>query len=122
MTLLKTINPLADGLTAEFYKCFSNQLAPFLLQVFIESVENNTLPPSLTQGIITLIPKPNKDVLFIDNWRPICLLNNDYKIFAIMLAKRLKVVLDTIVDETQTGFMRSQSQSQSVFICPNREN
>lgn len=109
-------SPGTDGLTAEFYKCFSNQLAPFLLQVFIESVENNTLPPSLTQGVITLIPKPNKDVLFIDNWRPICLLNNDYKIFAIILAKRLKVVLDTIIDETQTGFMRNRHISNNIRL------
>lgn len=59
----------------------------------------------MTEGLITLIPKPNKDILLIDNWCPICLLNNDYKIFALMLAKRLKLVLDSIIDETKSGFM-----------------
>jgi len=62
-------SPGTDGLTAEFYKTFSDQLAPFLLQVFMESIENETLPPSLTQGLVTLIPKPRKDILFIDRWR-----------------------------------------------------
>lgn len=109
-------SPGTDGLTAEFYKSFSNLLAPFLLQVFTESIENNTLPPTLTQGLITLIPKPNKDLLFIDNWRPISLLNNDCKIMALILANRIKEVLDTIIDETQSGFMRNRHISNNIRL------
>jgi len=75
-------SPGTDGLTGEFYKCFAPKLAPFLLNVFNESISVGQLPPSLNQGLITLIPKSKKDLLFIDNWRPICLLNNDYKILA----------------------------------------
>ena len=71
-------------------------MAPFLLQVFDESLSSSTLPTSMTQGLITLIPKPRKDPLHIDNWRPICLVNNDYKILALTLAKRIKKVLDSI--------------------------
>lgn len=51
-------------------------------------------------------PSPKTDVLLIDNWRPICLLNNDYKIIALRFAKRIKAVLDTIIDEMQSGFLR----------------
>uniref|UniRef100_A0A669D202 Reverse transcriptase domain-containing protein n=1 Tax=Oreochromis niloticus TaxID=8128 RepID=A0A669D202_ORENI len=109
-------SPGTDGLTAEFYKSFSYLLAPFLLQVFTESIENNTLPPTLTQGLLTLIPKPNKDLLFIDNWRPISLLNNDYKIMALILANRIKEVLDTIIDETQSGFMRNRHISNNIRL------
>lgn len=32
------------------------------------------------QGIISLIPKPDKDLTNISNWRPISLLNVDYKL------------------------------------------
>lgn len=67
-----------DGLSSEFYKAFTDELAPFLYEVFVESIEKEHLPTTMTQGLTTLIPKPNKDKLFIDNWRPICLLNNDY--------------------------------------------
>jgi len=60
-------SPGTDGLTSEFYKLFSKKIASFLLEVFRESIEKKCLPPTLCQGIITLIPKPNKDPLFIDN-------------------------------------------------------
>jgi len=117
LTLLKNNkSPGTDGLTAEFYKTFSDQLAPFLLQVFMESIENETLPPSLTQGLVTLIPKPRKDILFIDSWRPISLLNNDYKIMALIFARRIKETLDTIIDETQSGFMRNRHISNNIRL------
>lgn len=62
----------------------------------------------MTQGIICLIHKPKKNVLLIDYWRPISLLNNDYKIFAHVFAQRFKLVLDSIIDENQSGFMRNR--------------
>lgn len=82
----------------------------------MESIENDALPPSLTQGLVTLIPKPRKDVLFIDSWRPICLLNNDYKIIASIFARRIKEILDTIIDETQSGFMRNRYISDNIRL------
>lgn len=69
------------------------------MEVFIESIRNHKPPPSMTPGIISLIPKQNKDLLFIDNWRPISLLNNDYKILAHILSKRInniRLVLDIL--------------------------
>jgi len=40
----------------------------------------------MKQGLITLISKPNKDKHFLDNCRPITLLNSDYKILAAVNA------------------------------------
>ena len=69
-----------------------------------------------SSNLITLIPKPRKDKLLIDNWRPICLLNNDYKVFAQIFAKRIKTVLDHIIDECQSGFMRHRHISNNVRL------
>ena len=41
----------------------------------------------------------------LKNWRPISLLNVVYKIGSACTANRLKVVLSTLIDEDQTGFM-----------------
>ncbi len=83
-------------------------MSPFLLKVFEESIQNEALPPTLTQGLITLIPKPKKDLLLIDNWRPVSLLNSDYKILTIIFAKRLKYVLGSVIDETQSVFLNKR--------------
>ncbi len=37
---------------------------------------------TMTHGVIYLILKANKDILSIDNWRPITLLTVDYKVLA----------------------------------------
>ncbi len=95
-------SPGTDGLSSELYKLFRHVIAPFLFKVYEESIEKTVLPATLCQGLITLIPKSKKDPLFIDNWHPITLLNNDYKILALVLAKRLKHILNSIIDETQS--------------------
>lgn len=101
-------SPGNDGITSEFYKNFSQLVAPFLLKVFEESIAKSTLPASMTQGLICLLPKPKKDLLMIDNWRPISLLNCDYKLFAGIFAMRFKRVLNSIIDENQSGFMSNR--------------
>lgn len=58
----------------------------------------------MKQGLICRIPKHDKDPLLIEIWRPITLLNVDYKILSLSFAKRLKEVL-VESNKTQTGFM-----------------
>lgn len=97
--------PGNDGIIGEFYKCFKQSIAPFLTGLFEEALEKEELPHTLRQGLIKLIPKPKKDKLSIENWRPISLLNNDAKLFALIFAKRLKIGLADIIDDEQSGFM-----------------
>lgn len=53
--------PGPDGFTVEFFKKFGDKLAPLLLQMYNESLENGLLPPTLTQASISLLLKPDKD-------------------------------------------------------------
>ena len=114
--LKKNKSPGCDGLTSEFYKTFFEEIAPFLLETFKEAIKKGELPASLKQGVITLIPKPHKDLLSIDNWRPITLLNNDYKIIALIFAKRLKSCLNDLIDECQSGFMKGRHISNNLRL------
>lgn len=70
----------------------------------------------MTQSVISLIPKLHKDALLIDNWRPISLLNNDYKILATVLAMRLKKILNKIIDENQSGFIKNRCISNNIQL------
>ncbi len=95
---------------------FDKNVSPFLLKVFEESFELEALPSTMTQGVITLIPKPNKDKECLENWRPITLLNNDYNILASVLARRMKDVLNIIIDESQSGFMEKRHITNNIRL------
>ena len=103
-----------DGLPAEFHKTFSDQLAPILLNMFNESMQNGNLPPTLRQATISLLLKKDKDPLFCGNYRPISLLCADVKLLAKMLARRLETVLPTIVGTDQTGFVKDRHSFHNV--------
>ena len=80
----------SDGLTVEFYKMFWNTIKQFYVNSINYSYENSHITALQKQGIITLIPKPNKEKTLLENWRPICLLNTDYKIAIKVIGNRVK--------------------------------
>lgn len=66
----------------------------------------SSLSSTMKRGVITLIPKPSKDKLLLDNWRPITLLCNEYKLLAHIYSNRLDLGLSKIVDECQSAFVK----------------
>ena len=93
--------PGLDGLTCEFYQCFWPLLKNDFYQVLQECIEQKCLPLSIRRAVISLLPKKG-DLLEISNWRPVSLLNTDYKIIAKVLANRLKSVINDVVQEGQS--------------------
>ena len=59
----------------------------------------------------------HKDGVYdIKNWRPITLLNTDYKIAAKALANRIKFVLPSIINNDQTGFMKNRFIGENIRL------
>lgn len=52
------------------------------------------------------LPKPDKDTTFLKNYRPISLLNVDYKICSKALASRIKKLIPSLISANHTGFVR----------------
>ena len=55
--------------------------------------------------VIILILKVDSDLLDLQNWRPITLLNTDYKIAFRALARWIETILPKLVHPDQTGFI-----------------
>jgi len=81
-----------------------------------DSYQTGTLTPLQTQSLISLPPKSGKDVLSINNWRPISLLNVDYKIAAKCIGNRVKNVITSIISEEQTGFIKRRYIGENVRL------
>ncbi len=102
----KTAGP--DALPIDIYKLFKDKLISPLKDMYEESFQNGTLPPSLRNALITLILKPDKPPTKCESYRPIFLLNSDTKIIAKVLALRLEKCLPSLIDNDQNGFIKNQ--------------
>ena len=94
-------SPGPDGLTAEFYKYYEKQLAPLLLQVYTHSYTKGALPQMFSEAYITVLEKNPEDRASVGGYRPISLLNTDYKILAKTLVNKIQPVLYTLIHENQ---------------------
>ena len=101
-------SPGSDGFTAEFFKFFWNDLKTFILRAIHCIFTKREFPISLRLGIILCLPKGDKPRQDLKNWRPITLLNVFYKLVSGCLSYRLKKVLNSIISETQSGFMKGR--------------
>ena len=104
-TFQKNRSPGLDGLTAELYISFWHELKSKLIQVYEDSFIRGILPETMRVGVVTLLEKKGKDRVDLANWRPITLLNVDYKILTKTLSQRLKTVLPKIIHKDQNGFI-----------------
>ena len=82
--------------------------------MFKEALTNNSLPRSLELATITLLPKPGKDRQKCNSYRPLSLLNSDYKILSKLMALRMDDIIPKIINADQTGFVRNQYRADNI--------
>ena len=56
------------------------------------------------------------DKYLLKNWRPISLLNTDYKILARVLTIRLKSVIDKIIHTDQNGYIKGRNIAYNIRL------
>ena len=110
-------SPGSDGLTVPFYKVFWGKLKTILFDSLNTSIDRGELSVSQKRGIFTLLHKgEDLDRNNLGNWRPISLLNTDYKIFSKVIAMRLQSVIGTLIHINQKGFIKGRSISELIRI------
>jgi hypothetical protein len=110
----KNKSPGNDGIPIEFYIEFWNEISSTLINSYNYSFEEGKLTTSQRQAVISLINKPGKDKMYIENWRPISLLNIDYKIMSKCLSIRLLKVIDKLVHQSQFGFLKGRNINEAI--------
>ena len=95
-------SPGTDGLTVEFYKRFWDLLGEDLLLSLQSGLEEKLLSESQRSSIITCLYKKG-DRKDLSNWRPISLLNIDYKVLTKTLANKMTASLEEVIHPNQTA-------------------
>ena len=108
------VSPGSTGFTNEFYKIFWRDLKIFIANSINHSYQNGVLSVTQRLGIVTLIPKGEKDKSFLKNWRPLTLLNSLYKLVSGCIAERIKPCLNTIIHSDQKGFVSGRYIGEAV--------
>ena len=106
-------SPGEDGIISEFYQLFWQDIKNEFFEVIEKFFKfEYTLSASQYKGALTLLHKggEREDII---NWRPLTLLNCDYKIISKLLAERLKNVLTKLIHSDQTGFVKGRNISEA---------
>ena len=109
-------SPGSNGFTASFFKYFWDHIGTFLFRTFKKSVEDLSFPRTFREAVITLIPKIGKPTDSIKGWRPISLLNVDFKIISAAITTRLKSVMDDVISASQSAYMKGRCIAENTRL------
>ena len=111
----KNKTPGNDGLPAEFYLSFWSILGSDLISVLNYGLEGRLLSTSQRRSVISVLFKKG-DRLDHANWRPISLLNVDYKIASRAISGRLLKVLNSVISPDQTCGVPGRFIGENVML------
>ena len=100
-------SPGQDGICIECYKLYWKNIKYDFYEVAQKGLENYQLSHSNYLAIIELLYKKGCRT-DIRNWRPISLLNADFKILTKALAEGIKAVLPEIIHTDQRGYKKGR--------------
>ena len=108
-------SPGPDRLPNKLYKVLAADIAPILTEVLNESKSAGTLHPTCIEGLISVLyKKKNRDDP--RNYRPITLLNGDYKILTRILTRRMNEAVLQFVSPQQNGFVPGGFLPENIML------
>ena len=108
-------SPGPDRLPNILYRAFAKPLAPILAAVYNKARASGAMPKGFNDGIVTILYKKGVRT-DVRNYRPITLLNNDYKILTRILAKRMLRIITQCISDNQIGFMPRTFLAESTML------
>jgi len=109
----KNKSPGNDGLPIEFYQKFWPIFGQLVVDSFNTGYMTGQMSVSQRQAVVTLLDK-GKDRSLLKNWRPISLLNVDYKIASKTIANRIITHLPKIIHQNQVGYVQGRNITDNI--------
>ena len=109
-------SPGPDGLPMDLWRKYRALFAPPLARLSSAMAAGGGLPPGFHDGNITMIFKAG-DRTDPANYRPITLLNSDYRAYTRVLASRLGPVLSSVMDSHQTAFLPGRHIGENILLA-----
>ncbi|XP_074299040.1 uncharacterized protein LOC141630054 [Silene latifolia] len=108
-------SPGPDGITPKFFQTFWPQVGHLVTMALLRFLNSGVMLKEWNNTHIVLIPKVDKPEM-ISQYRPIGLCNVIYRLASKCLANRLKLVISSIVSDSQQAFVPSQLMSDGCLI------
>ena len=114
LTKEKLLAKMASQLNSTSF--FFDLVGPDLAASRNSGYDKGKLSISQRRGTIPLIPKEGASLSLLQNWRPITLLNVDYKIATKAIAKQLEPLLPKLIHPDQTGFIKGRYIGENIRL------
>eukprot|EP00775_Hariotina_reticulata_P015378 gene15378-biopygen16628 len=108
--------PGLDGIPGELFRRFRAQFAVILAALYSAIGALGRVPAGFLDGVIVPVLKPNGVPKDVDCYRPLQLLNYDYRLLAKILANRLASVAASIIAPAQCAFVPNRSIGDSIRL------
>ncbi|PNX60194.1 cysteine-rich receptor-like protein kinase, partial [Trifolium pratense] len=109
-------SPGPDGINFGFIKDFWAEMQGDIMRFISEFHRNGKLTKGLNATFIALIPKVDSPQR-LNDFRPISLVGSLYKILAKVLANRLRVVMGSVISESQTAFVKDRQILDGILVA-----
>ncbi|GJU14768.1 RNA-directed DNA polymerase, eukaryota [Tanacetum coccineum] len=108
-------SPGPDGFSFEFFCKFWDTLGSDFYEAVEWFFEHSSFFRGCNSSFIALIPK-NQDPKFVNDYRPISLIESLYKVVTKILANRLSSVIPGLISDVQTAFLPNKQILDGPFI------
>jgi len=109
-------SPGPDGVNFGFIKEFWEELKDDVMRFISEFHRNGKFMKGINNTFIALIPKIDSPQR-LNDFRPISLVGSLYKVLAKVLANILKVVMGTVIADSQTAFVKNKQILNGILIA-----
>jgi hypothetical protein len=107
--------PGMDGLPIDIYRKCANVFAPLLASLYTAIGAAGEVPLGFLAGVVVTLHKTGERTN-PNNYRPITLLNGDYRVLAKILSHRFKQVQGRLVEPEQTGFLPGRLIGENIIL------